>query len=108
MAKAVLGYIDRPSPLHRLTGTAKLVLVISLVVAAMLTFDARLLLGLSFLSIVLWTMSRVRLSDLKVVLIIIVTFMMLNNLLIYIFSPSYGVSLFSTEHIILAGWDDGF
>nr|WP_216404501.1 energy-coupling factor transporter transmembrane component T [Arcanobacterium phocae] len=103
VAKAVLGYIDRPSWLHRLTGTAKLVLVIALVVSAMLTFDARLLIGLSFMSIVLWTVSRIRLRDLKVVLIIIGTFMVLNNLLIFVFAPRYGVSLFGTEHIILTG-----
>ncbi|WP_239519497.1 energy-coupling factor transporter transmembrane component T family protein [Arcanobacterium phocisimile] len=103
MAKAVLGYVDRPGFLHRLTGTAKLILVGALVLAAMLTFDARLLLALSALSMVLWAVSRIKLSDLKVVLLIILTFMLLNNLLIFVFAPRYGVSLFGTEHIIVAG-----
>ncbi|OKL49919.1 energy-coupling factor transporter transmembrane component T family protein [Boudabousia marimammalium] len=103
MSAPVLGYVERHGVLHRLTGTSKLVLVLALVITGMITFDARLLAALSFLNIILWVLSRIRLHDLWLVLSVILVFMVLNNLLIYIFAPAYGTELFGTEHILLKG-----
>ena len=89
--------------LHSLTGTAKLSLVIGLVTAAMITFDGRLLAVLTVLNLVLWELSRIKLSDLKVILCIIGVFILLNNALIYIFAPNYGTELLGTQHILWAG-----
>lgn len=89
--------------LHSLTGTAKLSLVIGLVTAAMITFDGRLLAVLTVLNLVLWGLSRIKLSDLKVILCIIGVFILLNNALIYIFAPNYGTELLGTQHILWAG-----
>lgn len=102
-ASPLLGYVDRHGFLHTLTGTAKLVLVIGIVLGAMIGFDLRYLVGLSVLSIVLWISSRVRLRDLAVVLGIIGVFMLLNNLLIFVFAPRYGTELFGTTHVLLSG-----
>lgn len=102
MAKALLGYIERRSPVHRLTGTAKLLLVIMLIIAAAITFDVRLLVVLAAMNIVLWFASRIKFSDMKVVITIIAVFMVLNNVMIYVFSPMYGTELFGTTHMI---WD---
>lgn len=108
MANSILGYIERESPVHRLTGTAKLVVVIALVTAAAMTFDARLLLVLAAINIGLWFGGRLRYADMKVVIVLIVTFMVLNNLLIFAFAPLYGTELFGTTHLIADGpgrWD---
>ncbi len=40
---AILNYIKRPSPVHELTGTAKLVFFLAWSVASMVTFDTRIL-----------------------------------------------------------------
>ncbi len=104
----VLGYVDRPGWLHTVTGTAKLVLVVGAVVGAMIGFDLRYLLALCALSVVAWVVSRVRLRDLAAVLWIILSFMVLNNLLIFAFAPGYGTELFGTRHVLLDGpgrWD---
>lgn len=104
----LLGYVDRPGWLHTVTGTAKLVLVIGVVVGAMIGFDLRYLLALCVLSVIGWLVSRVRLRDLAVVLWIIAGFMVLNNLLIFAFAPGYGTELFGTRHVLLDGpgrWD---
>lgn len=108
MSTPLLGYVDRPGPLHTLTGTAKLVLVIGIVGAAMISFDARFLAALAVASIVLWAASRIRPGDLAVVLWIVGTFMVLNNLLIFAFAPGYGTDLFGTRHVLIDGpgrWD---
>ncbi|MFQ6484417.1 energy-coupling factor transporter transmembrane component T family protein [Brachybacterium epidermidis] len=108
MSTPLLGYVPRQGWLHTLTGVSKLVLVIGLVVGAMISFDARYLLGLSVLSMVLWGVSRVRLRDLSVVLWLIAIFMVLNNLLIFLFAPEYGPQLFDSRTLLLDGpwrWD---
>ena len=101
MSTPVLGYVDRPGMLHRLSGVAKLMLVIGVIIGGMLTFDLRYLLALCALSAVLWVLSRVRLRDLAVVLGFIAVFMTLNNLLIYAFAPQYGTDLFGTRTVLV-------
>ncbi|WP_255313922.1 energy-coupling factor transporter transmembrane component T family protein [Trueperella pecoris] len=108
MANSILGYIERQSLIHRLTGTSKLALVIAFIVAAAITFDARLLLACAIANIALWALARMKLRDMKVVLILIGTFMILNNLLIFAFEPTYGTTLFGSSHLIADGpgrWD---
>lgn len=108
MSSPLLGYVPRQGWLHTLTGVSKLVLVLALVVGAMISFDARYLLGLSLLSVVLWVVSWVRLRDLAVVLWLIAIFMVLNNLLIFLFAPGYGEQLFGSRTLLVDGpwrWD---
>lgn len=99
----LLGYVERPGWLHRVTGTAKLVLVLGVVIGAMIGFDPRYLGAVTVLSAVLWAVSRVRLRDLAVVLWIIAGFMVLNNVLIFVFAPDYGTELFGTRHVLIEG-----
>lgn len=108
MTVPLLGYVERPGLLHTLTGTSKLVLTIAMVLAAMISFDVRFLATLGVLSMIGWALSRVRLRDLATVLWIILTFMMLNNLLIFVFAPGYGSELLGARHVIVDGpgrWD---
>ncbi|ATG52801.1 hypothetical protein CFK38_15655 [Brachybacterium vulturis] len=108
MTTPVLGYIDRPGPLHALSGVSKLVLVLGVVLGAMIGFDVRYLAVVSLGSLVLWGLSRVRPRDLAVVLWLILVFMILNNIGIFLFAPGYGSELFGTRHLLLDGpwhWD---
>ena len=108
MTSPVLGYIDRPGPLHRLSGVSKLVLVLGVVIGAMIGFDVRYLAAVGLLSVVLWALSRVRLRYLAVVLVLIAVFMVLNNVGIFLFAPGYGTELFGTRHVLVDGpwrWD---
>lgn len=108
MTSPVLGFIDRPGPLHALSGVSKLVLALGVVLGAMIGFDVRYLAVVSLGSLVLWGLSRVRLRDLAVVLWLILIFMVLNNIGIFLFAPGYGTDLFGTRHLLLDGpwhWD---
>lgn len=108
MSTSLLGYVDRPGPLHRLSGVSKLVLVLGAVIGAMLGFDVRYLAAVSLLSLLAWSLSRVRARDLAVVLWLIGVFMVLNNVLIFLFAPGYGAERLGTEHVLVDGpwrWD---
>lgn len=95
---AGLGYIARQSPVHRLTGASKLLMVVLVSVAAMITYDTRFLLLIIIGSMVMFLLSRVKLRELRFILTLIGVFMLLNNLFIYLFSPEEGVRIYGTRY----------
>lgn len=96
----IFNYVDRPSPIHRLTGATKLVCLLLWTFAAMSTYDTRLLVVMAVLSLILFRVSKIRISDVRFLLILMTTFMVLNNVLIFLFSPQHGVSLYGTCHVL--------
>lgn len=98
----LFNYIDRPSPIHRLTGATKLICLLLWTFGAMATYDTRLLVVLAVMSIVLFRMSRIRLKDVSFMLGFTAVFMVMNNLLVFLFSPQHGVEIYGTKHVIFA------
>ena len=97
----IFNYVDRPSPIHRLTGATKLVCLLLWSFAAMSTYDTRLLVLLTVLSLVLFAFSKIRFRDVSFLLTFMGAFMVLNNLMIFLFSPQHGVELYGTSHPLL-------
>lgn len=97
---AGLGYIARSSPVHRLTGASKLLMVVLVSIAAMITYDTRFLTVIIAGSAAMFILSRIHLRELRVILILIGAFMLMNNLFIYLFSPEEGVRIYGTRHEI--------
>lgn len=96
----LFNYIDRISPIHRLTGAAKLACMLCWVLAAMVTFDTRYLIILTVFAVILFRVSKIKVSEVKVLLIFSLVFLFMNNLLIYLFSPEHGVSLYGSRTVI--------
>ena len=99
----LFNYIDRPSPIHKLTGATKLICTVLWTFAAMVTYDTRLLILMPVVSLILFRISKIKLSDVKVMLIATFAFMVLNNLTVYLFAPQHGVSIYGTKHVIFGG-----
>ncbi len=91
-------YIDRNSLVHRLTGATKLLCLLLLTFASMTSFDTRLLFALVVISIVLFAVSKIRVSEVSAVLWFTACFMVLNNILIFLFSPEEGVRIYGSRH----------
>ena len=98
----IFNYIDRPSPIHDLTGATKLVCLLLWSFAAMMTYDTRLLAVLPVISIVLFIVSKIRLKDVQFMLGFTLVFMVLNNVLVFLFAPQHGVSLYGTKHVLFS------
>ena len=98
----LFNYIDRPSPIHRLTGATKLICMLLWSFAAMSTYDTRLLVVLVILSLLLFRISKIRIADVSFMLGFTVVFMVLNNVLVFVFSPQHGVSLYGTRHVLFS------
>ena len=95
------GYIPRVTPIHRLTGVSKLLLTLALSIAAMITFDTRFLVFAIVLSVTFFAMSKLRLSEFKPILVLLIVFMLINNAAIFLFAPEQGELLYGSRHELL-------
>ena len=98
----IFNYVERESPIHRLTGATKLVCLLLWSFAAMSTYDTRLLVAMPVMSVVLFSLSRIRLRDVSFMLGFTAVFMVLNNVLVFLFSPQHGVELYGTRHVLFS------
>lgn len=103
MAKvAILNYIKRPSPIHALTGTTKLIFFLAWSISSMVTFDTRILFGMLGISIVVFKISQIKVRDISVVLTLAAFILLLNNLFVYLFAPEYGVEIYQSRTVLLS------
>ena len=99
----VFNNINRKSPIHNLTGASKLIVLVLWSLAAMTTFDTRLLVVLPIISLIFFKVSGIKYKDVSFVINFTFVFMILNNLLIFLFSPEHGVSIYGTRHVLWNG-----
>lgn len=96
----LFNYIDKKSPIHQLTGATKFVTLLLWMLAAMTTFNTPFLFVLTILSLLLFRISKIRLSEVRFLLLVTLFFLFLNNIMIYLFSPEWGVELYGSRHLI--------
>ena len=96
----LFNYIDRPSPIHRLTGASKLICMLLWSISAMTSFHTPMLAVLAAASIILFAVSRIRIKDVSFLLGAVTVFMVLNNVMIFLFSPEHGVSLYGSRTVL--------
>ena len=97
----LLEYIEKDSVIHRLNGAAKLICFILWTVAIMLTYDTRFLATLTLLGFVLFKISKIKFNEIKIVFYLISIFLVLNLIMIFLFSPLEGTKIYGTRHDIL-------
>ena len=96
----LFNYIDRPSPIHRLTGASKLICMLLWSISAMTSFYTPMLAVLAAASIVLFAVSKIRIKDVSFLLGAVTVFMVLNNVMIFLFSPEHGASLYGSRTVL--------
>lgn len=105
-AKTVLNYLPRKSVVHALTGTTKLAFFLLFTFASMLTYDTRVLIGLLLVSLAAFKLSRIRVREIRFMLVFMAAFLVLNNLFVFLFNPDQGTAIYGTRHVLLSlfGW----
>lgn len=96
----LFNYIDRPSPIHRLTGASKLVCLIAWTLAAMTSFYTPLLIGMTVASVILFRIARLRVKDISFMIALMSIYIVMNNVLIFAFSPDHGAFIYGTETVL--------
>ena len=92
----LFNYIEKESPIHSLTGATKLVCLLLWSLAAMTTYDTRLLVVLAVLGIALFPIGKIGLKDVSFMLWFTLVFLVLNTVLVYVFSPQHGTTVYGT------------
>lgn len=95
-----IGYLDRPTFLHRLSGSTKLIGFISFSIIGMITFDTRFLLGILIMSLFLFHQAQIKYREVALIIQVIIAFAVFNLLMVYVFNPSYGMQIYGTQHLI--------
>ena len=93
----LFNYIDRPSAIHRLTGASKLVCLITWTLAAMTSFYTPLLIAMTAAAFLLFRWAKLKVKDISFMLGLMLIYVILNNVLIFLFSPDHGSSIYGTE-----------
>ena len=92
----LFNYIDRPSPIHNLTGATKFICLMLWSFAAMCTYDTRFLAALAIGSFVLFAVGHIHIKDVSFMLGFTAVFLVMNNVLVYLFSPQHGTEIYGT------------
>lgn len=98
----LFNYIERPSPIHRLTGASKLVCLIAWSLASMTTFYTPLLMIMTAVSFILFRTAKLKLSDISFMVGMMTVYIVMNNLLIFLFSPDHGTYIYGTETVLFS------
>ena len=97
MNTEMLSYIKKDSPIHKLTCATNLILFLLWTIAAMITYDTRVLIGLFIAGIIVFKISKIKFEDVSFILYFILFFLLLNALLIFVFSPYQGVEIYGSR-----------
>ena len=96
----LFNYIDRPSAIHRLTGASKLVCLITWSLAAMTSFYTPLLFFMTVASFLLFRYAKLKVKDISFMLGLMLVYIVMNNVLIFLFSPDHGTNLYGTQTVL--------
>lgn len=100
MAKKVLNYIPKKSFIHSLSGTTKLLIFLTFSFLSGFSFDTRVLLFLLALSITGFVLSKIRLSEIKVLSTFLIVFLCVNALLLFLFNPEHGPDMYNSRTVL--------
>lgn len=94
---AVLSYIKKDSPIHRLTGSTKFIFFLLWSFAAMITYDTRVLCGMFLLGLLFFYMSHLSWKDVRFAVLFMIWLIAANLLALFLFSPEQGVGIYGTR-----------
>ncbi len=100
-AHTVLNYLPRKSVVHELTGATKLAFFLLFTFASMITYDTRVLVLLMAVSFSAFRLSRIRLREVRFMLVFMLVFLLLNNFFIFLFNPDQGTEIYGTRHVLV-------
>ncbi len=88
------------TPIHRLSGLTKLICFLFLTFAVMYSYDIRVILAVMAFSLVILSISRIKFSQIRTMVIYVLIFVLTNAVISFLFSPEMGVEIYGTRHVI--------
>jgi energy-coupling factor transport system permease protein len=100
MKDKLFSYNYADTLIHHLSGLTKLICFLLLTFAVMFSYDIRAILFIMLFSIIILKISGIKFSQIKVMIIYVAIFILINAILTFLFSPEEGVSIYGTRHVI--------
>lgn len=98
---AALSYIKKDSPIHRLTGSTKFIFFLIWSVAAMITYDTRVLIAMFLLGVIFFVISGLKWKDIRFAVLFMIWLIAMNLIALFVFAPEQGVDIYGTRHEIV-------
>jgi energy-coupling factor transport system permease protein len=86
--------------IHRLSGLTKLLCFLFLTFAVMYSYDIRVILTVMVFSIAILMVSRIKFSQIRLMIVYVLIFLVTNTIITFFFSPENGVEIYGTRHQI--------
>jgi energy-coupling factor transport system permease protein len=86
--------------IHRLSGLTKLICFLLLTFAVMFSYDIRVILAVMLFSIAVFRLSQIQFSQIRLMIIYVLIFVLTNAVISFFFSPEEGVKIYGTRHVI--------
>ena len=97
----ILGYQPGTSFIYQLNATTKLVFMLLVSAACMITYDTRFLLAICVFSVFLFKEAQIKWSQISFIVKFIAAFMLLTLLFVYLFPPTYGQDIYHSRSILI-------
>ena len=100
MKAKLFDYVDRDNFIFNLSGLTKLVCFICMTFSVMFSYDIRYILFVMALSVIIFKVSELQFKQIKLMMIYVIIFLLMNFFLTYLFSPEYCTEIYGTTHEI--------
>ena len=84
--------------IHQLSGLTKLICFLFLTFAVMYSYDIRVILVVMVFSILLMRVAQIQFSQVRLMVIYVLIFIVTNAVISFFFSPEFGTSIYGTSH----------
>ena len=102
----LFSYNTVDTPIHKLSGLTKLICFLFLTFAAMFSYDIRVILSIMVFSIAILMVSQIKFSQIRLMVIYVLIFLITNAVISFFFSPEEGVKIYGTRHPIAGLYGD--
>jgi len=100
MKMKLFSYNKVDTPIHRLSGLTKLICFLLLTFAVMFSYDIRVILAVMVFSVGVLRLSKIKYSQIRLMIIYVLIFVLTNAVISFFFSPEEGVKIYGTRHDI--------
>ncbi len=100
MKARLFSYNYEDTLIHRLSGLTKLICFLLLTTAVMFSYDIRVIMGALLFSLIILRISKIRWGQIKLMVIYVLIFLLVNTIITFLFSPEQGVEIYGTRHLI--------
>lgn len=100
MNSKLFDYVERHNFIYDLSGATKLLAFLLMNIAVMQSYDIRFVAIVFVMALVAFRLSEIKISQIKLMMLYVGAFVLLNFVLTFIFNPQYGTEIYGTKHVL--------